>query len=182
MTKPDLFFDSSALFVGIVSASGASRALLILAEHEQVVVTVSVQVIAETERAIARKIARAVPAYREAVRHTGLRIVRDPSPEDVQAHQHLIRHEPDVAIVLAAMQAKVDYLVTLNRRHFVDDADVVTRSGLRIGLPGDALAWVREQMTDNGSLREFFSRSPMADADLDLDRDKSGARGDVELA
>ena len=144
MSRPDLFFDSSALFAGVVSASGASRALLILAETGQVAVTVSEQVVAETERAIARKVARALPAYREALRNTGLRIVRDPSPQDVEAHRHLIRHQPDVAIVLAAMRAEVDFLVTLNRRHFIDDPEVATRSGLRIGLPGDALAWVRK--------------------------------------
>ncbi|MDX9865493.1 MAG: hypothetical protein RBT34_11875 [Anaerolineaceae bacterium] len=40
----------------------------------------------------------------------------------------------------------MDFLVTLNRRHFIDDPRVVQVSGLRIGTPGDALAWVRERM------------------------------------
>ena len=44
------------------------------------------------------------------------------------------------------MKAPVDYLVTFNRRHFIDDTGVVARSGLRIGTPGDGLAWVREQL------------------------------------
>jgi len=144
MSRPDLFFDSSALFAGIVSASGASRALLILAECERVSITVSEQVIAETERAVARKAPRALPAYRETLRHTGMCIVRDSSPRQVRAHQDLIRRQCGVAIVLAAMRAKVDYLVTLDRRHFVDDAEVAVRSGLQMDLPGDSLAWVRE--------------------------------------
>ena len=55
MSGPDLFFDNSALFAGIASASGASRALLLLAEVGQVSITISEQVVAETERAIARK-------------------------------------------------------------------------------------------------------------------------------
>jgi hypothetical protein len=33
----------------------------------------------------------------------------------------------------------------LNRRHFIDDPAVAAHSGLRIGTPGDALAWVREE-------------------------------------
>lgn len=169
MSRPDLFFDSSALFAGVVSAIGASRALLILAESDQVTVTVSEQVIVETERAIARKVIRALPAYREALCYTGLRIVRDPSPEDVQAHQHLIAHRADVAVVLAAMRAEVDYLVTLNRRHFIDDPSVATRSGLRIGLPGDALAWVRERSTNGENLSGFFRRSPRTEADQQED-------------
>jgi len=44
------------------------------------------------------------------------------------------------------MKARADYLVTLNRRHFIDDPNVATLSGLRIGAPGDALAWVRAQL------------------------------------
>ena len=53
----------------------------------------------------------------------------------------------DVPILLAVMHARVDFLVTLNRRHFLDDPQVARRSGLRIGTPGDALAWVRGQLS-----------------------------------
>lgn len=140
----NLFFDSSALFAGVVSAAGASRALLMLAEGSLIVILVSEQVLAETERAVARKVPRALPTFREALRSTGLRIVRDPPPEAVALHRHVIGHPADVPIVVAAMQASVDYLVTLNKRHFIDDPEVTRRSGLRIGTPGDALAWVRE--------------------------------------
>ena len=49
-------------------------------------------------------------------------------------------------IVVAAMQAGTDYLVTLSRRRFIDDPGVAERSGLRIGTPGEALAWVRERL------------------------------------
>lgn len=146
MPGPDLFFDSSALFAGVVSASGASRALLLLAEAGQVSIIVSEQVVAETERAIARKIPRALPNYREALRATGLRIVRNPSPQELEAQENIISHQADVPIVVAAMQVHADYLVTLNRRHFVDDPSVGARSGLRIGAPGDALAWVRRRL------------------------------------
>jgi predicted nucleic acid-binding protein len=145
MSRPDLFLDSSALFAGVVSPNGAARALLLLAEAGLVTITVSEQVVAETERALARKAPQALAYYREALRGTGLRIVRDPSPREVKAHQDIVAHQADVPIVVAAMRAGVDYLVTLNWRHFIDDPGVAARSGLRIGAPGDALAWVREQ-------------------------------------
>ena len=151
MTSPDLFFDSSALFAGIVSASGASRALLLLAEAGQVALTVSEQVVAETERAVARKIPRALPDFREAIRATGLCIVRDPSPDEIEAYADIIAHHADVPIVVAAMQSKTDYLVTLNRRHFIDDPAVADRSKLRIGTPGDALAWARRTLAETGT-------------------------------
>jgi len=144
MPDPHLFLDSSALFAGVVSAGGAARVLLLLAEAGLVRITISEQVVAETERALARKVPRALPAYREALRSTDVRIVRDPSAVEVEANRGLISHEADVPIVVAAMRAGVDYLATFNRRHFLDDPSLAARSGLRSGVPGDALAWVRE--------------------------------------
>jgi hypothetical protein len=44
------------------------------------------------------------------------------------------------------MKAKVDYLVTHNRKHFLNDPTVAEKSGLRIGTPGDVLAWLRENL------------------------------------
>lgn len=151
MSRIDLFLDSRALFAGVASSTGAARALLLLAEAEQIIITVSEQVITETERALARKLPRALGYYREAVRSSGLRIVHDPSPQQVQAHQDVIAHAADVPIVVAAIEANVDYLVTFNRRHFVDDPDVAVRAGMPIGTPGDALAWVRGQLAQQAS-------------------------------
>ena len=147
MPRPDLFLDSSALFAAVVSADGAARTLLLLGEAGLVTITVSEQVVAETERALARKVPHALAYHREALRSSGLRIVRDPLPEEVAAHRGIVAHRADVPIVVAAMKAKVDYLVSFNRRHFIDDPGVAARSGLRIGTAGDALAWVRGLLT-----------------------------------
>jgi len=146
MPRPNLFIDSSALFAGVVSSRGAARALLLLAESEHLTITVSEQVVAETERALTRKVPQALPYYREALRSTRLRIVHDPSREESEAHSDIIAHPPDVPIVVAAMKAGVDCLVTLNRRHFIDDEGVAARSGLQIRTPGEALAWVRDRL------------------------------------
>jgi predicted nucleic acid-binding protein len=142
--KAKVFFDSSALFAGVVSAAGAARALLLLSEAGVLVqVIVSEQVIAETERNVARKLPRALPYYREALRSGAMTIVKNPTREEVTQHQGIIAHKADVPIVVAAMKANADYLVTLNRRHFLDDPEVAQRSGLQIGSPGDCVAWVR---------------------------------------
>jgi hypothetical protein len=117
-----------------------------LAEEGLIVLIVSEQVIVETERALAAKAQQAVPYYREALRATGLRIVADPSKEEVEEHKRIISDESDVPIIVAAMSEKVDFLVTLNRRHFIDDPGVIERSGLRIGTPGDALEWIRSKL------------------------------------
>lgn len=152
MPEISLFLDSSALVAGIVSEKGAARALLLLAEAGQIAVTISEQVLAETERAIARKVPLALSDLRQAILASQAQIVRDPSPDQVSAHLDLISHPADIPIVVAAMRAKVSYLVTLNRKHFIDDPEVARKSGLNIGTPGDALNWVREHIfTENQS-------------------------------
>jgi len=146
MSRIDVFLDSSALFAGVASSTGAARALLLLAEVDRITITVSEQVITETERALARKLPAALGYYRQALRSTGLRIVQDPSPEENRAHQGIIRHPRDVAIVVAAMRADAG-IATFNRRHFIDDPHVASEAGIPIGTPGDALAWVRRTLT-----------------------------------
>lgn len=149
MKKPEIFLDSSALMAGIVSSQGAARVLLLLAEDEKIALLVSEQVIAEVERNIARKMPRALPLVREMILRANVQILRDPRPEEVQLRKNWISHAADVPILVAAAAAKVDFLATLNQRHFLDDPEVAKRSGLRIGTPGDALAWVRLRMIED---------------------------------
>jgi predicted nucleic acid-binding protein len=147
MSKANLFLDSSALFAGIISSSGAARAMLILAESDQITITLSEQVVAETERAIARKVPRALADLREAIFASKAQIVPDLTSAEVMTNLQLISHHADVPILLAAMQVKVDYLVTHNRVHFLDDPNVAVKADFRIGMPGDVLNWVRRQIS-----------------------------------
>lgn len=146
MPAAKLFLDSSVLVTGIASPTGAGRVLLLLGETSQVELIVSQQVITETERAIARKIPSALVDMRQAILKTKLLIVPDPPAELVQQHLDWISHAPDLPILLAAWQAKVDLLITLNRKHFIDDPLVAKRSGLLIVDPAAALSWLRSYL------------------------------------
>lgn len=143
-----LFFDSSALISGVFSALGAARALLLLAEDERIAILVSEQVIAEVERNLARKAPKTLLDAREMILRANLRILYDPAPEEVRQHADWIAHAPDLPILVAAAQAGVDFFVTLNTRHFMDDPSVAVKSALHIGTPGDALAFVREWLKE----------------------------------
>lgn len=146
MPKFNIFLDSSALIAGAISESGAAHVLLNLGESRDIVLTVSELVIVESERSIARKSPRNLDDLRKLIKATNLRIVQNPSKEEVEANLYLINDPNDVPILLAAMKAKVDYLATHNRKHFLDDPKVSERSGLRIGTPGDVLAWLRDNL------------------------------------
>lgn len=151
MPEIEIFFDSSALIAGIISSQGAARALLLLAEDKKIVATVSEQGISEVERNIARKVPKALTFTRELIRNANLRIVRDPSIDEVRRRLDWIGHPADVPILVAAVSAQVDFLATLNSKHFIADPKVAQVSGLRIGTPGDALTWVREQWRETGA-------------------------------
>lgn len=146
MSEIVFFLDSSVLIAGIISSQGASRTLLLLGEDKKVVIAVSEQVIAEVERNIARKAPKALPFVREILTRINVRIFHDPSVEIVQKHLDWIQHVVDVPILITAVQADVDFLVTLNKRHFIDEPKIAEVSDLRIGTPGDALTWVRDQL------------------------------------
>jgi predicted nucleic acid-binding protein len=50
----------------------------------------------------------------------------------------------DAPIVAAAKRAKVDYLVSLDRRHLVGNKEIEHRSGVKIVLPEELLALLRQ--------------------------------------
>jgi hypothetical protein len=95
---------------------------------------------------MAKKAPNNLQDLRTLMKLSNLRIVDNPSPEEVEANLYLIDDPNDVPILLAAMKARVDYLATHNRKHFLDDPRVSERSGLKIGTPGDVLAWLREYL------------------------------------
>ena len=146
MPKFNIFLDSSALIAGAISESGAAHVLLNLGESKDVVLTVSELVIWESERSMAKKAPANLNDLRSLIKSSNLRIVENPPRTEVEANLYLIHDPNDVPILLAAMKAKVDYLATHNRKHFLDNPNVAEKSGLRIGTPGDVLAWLRDNL------------------------------------
>ena len=146
MPKYNIFLDSSALIAGAISESGAAHVLLNLGESRDIVLIVSELVILESERSIAKKAPNNLNDLRSLIKSANLSIVDNPSKKEVEANLYLISDPNDVPILLAAIKAKVDYLATHNRKHFLDDPTVSEKSGLRIGTPGDVLLWLRENL------------------------------------
>lgn len=146
MQKVNIFLDSSALIAGIISETGAAHVLLQLGETEDIVLLISEVVLNETKNSIARKSPANLENAEEEIQKSGIKILQDPSYEEIQANLYLMDDPDDVPILLAAIKAKVDYLATHDHKHFLDDPKVAERSGLRIGTPGDVLAWIRENL------------------------------------
>jgi predicted nucleic acid-binding protein len=146
MSKIKVFLDSSAVIAGIISSTGAARVLLVMSETGQIEIFISEQVIVESERSLARKVPHALPDFRQTLKDAQPKIIKNQTPKQIEDNLYLIADPDDVPILLAAMQAKVDYLATHNRKHFLDDPKVAERAGIKIGTPGDVLAWIREKL------------------------------------
>ena len=142
--KCKVFFDSSALFAGVFSATGGARLIMKLAEGKHLRLIVSQQVLAETERSLRAKAPDVLGRYALLLREINVEVVPDPAPEELTPYITLLPHREDVPILVAALKAKADYLVTLNRKHFLEVPGLAEKVGLPMGTPGDFITWYRE--------------------------------------
>jgi hypothetical protein len=71
--------------------------------------------------------------FRGLIRLTRPESIPYPEKDSVLANRHLIRHEADVPVLLSAMAAKPDWLLSNNTKHFTQA--VAQRTGLRIATP-----------------------------------------------
>ena len=145
MKRPKVFLDASVLFAAAASATGASRAIVVLAEIGLIKVIVSSQVLEETERNLSRKAPRALPFYRQVIASLDLELVDEPAPGKVAECTEVIEAK-DAPILAAAMEAKPARLVTLNTKHFVVP-EVIAFSKLMIQTPGEFIREIRRILT-----------------------------------
>jgi predicted nucleic acid-binding protein len=141
--KPRVFLDASALFAGVFSAVGGARMILKLAEEGIVDLLISSQVLAEAEGALRRKAPESLAYLALLLDLARVQVSSNPPLTQVRLWAAEIAYLPDAAILAAAIAAKADYLVTLDRQHFLENEPLKARVPLRIGTPGDCLAWLR---------------------------------------
>jgi len=73
--------------------------------------------------------------YRYLVKLSRPELIPYPDQGMVARHRHLIRHDADVPVLLSAMAAKPDWLLTHNTKHFT--RAVAQRTSLQIGTPAE---------------------------------------------
>lgn len=121
--------------------------MLQLGETESVSLTISKFVFNETTRSIGRKSPENLANVQKEIEKAKIVITQGPSQEEIQANLYLMDDPDDVPVLLAAIKAKVDYLATHDHKHFLNDPKVAEKAGLKIGTPGDVLAWIRENLS-----------------------------------
>lgn len=102
-----------------------------------------------------RVLRRCFPAHIERfevfLARANFELVPDPSPQEVAQNQGLVRDKTDIPIALAAINAKVDYLVSEDKDLTARDATTATlRQKLTVLLSGtflrEVVGWSSEQL------------------------------------
>lgn len=143
------FSDTSALFAGIWSASGGSRMILKLGEADAIQPVISRHVLEEIDNVVRSKAPDILGA---------LALVLDRSHFEVSSVQGTLervqaqlQYPGDVRILAAALETNVDYFVTLDRKHFLNDDALREAIPFPMGTPGDFLDWYRSTLQNISS-------------------------------
>lgn len=135
-----IFADANVLIAGADSRSGASNAVLLMAEIGLYRLLVSRLVLDEAERNLRKKLPRALPNFAQQMAQIQLEIVPPPSIEEAQQWETIIEAK-DAPSLATAVSAQVDRFLTLNSKDFTPE--VADQSGLRIMSPGAFVQEVR---------------------------------------
>lgn len=128
------FVDASVLFAAAHSSTGAARDLVKLAILDQVTLVASQLVLMEAHRNLANKSPEKLAFYLTLLETEVFQHAPALTREEILEAAHYTAPK-DAAVIAAACKAKVDYLVTYDRKHLIDPPEVSRRSGLRIVTP-----------------------------------------------
>ena len=112
-----VFADSSILIAGAASRTGASRAVLTMAEIGLFQLVISEQVLLECERNLSKKLPDALPIFSQLIAAINPEILPNPTIEESNRWVRIIEAK-DAPTLAAAVLAKVDRLLSLNTKDF----------------------------------------------------------------
>lgn len=140
-----VFFDANVLIAGSMSRTGASRALLLLAEAGMFQMVVSQLVLDETERNLRLKLPKALPIIVDLLANIRVELVADSPIDEFAKWLHIIEFK-DAPILQAALEAEAGYFITLNTRDFTPE--VAQETGLVIMEPRQFIGRLRELISE----------------------------------
>lgn len=137
-----VFLDTNVLIAGLASRTGASAAILDLGEAEEIQIYISQHVLIEADRVFCDKFPHLIKEFRIFIKSLSPVLVDDPKPQAVREANKVIEIG-DAPILAAVKSKKLDYLVSLNTRHFKTQKvqDYVT---IPIVTPGEFLTAFRD--------------------------------------
>lgn len=140
--------DSGVLLEGLLAPWSASRAVLVLSRRRVFKTVLAKYVQGEVEENLlelfasnARLGSEVIDAYGMLVRLLDPEYISLPSKQEIERHRHLIRHQADVPVLVSALKAAPDWVLTSNTRHFT--RQVALRAQLKILTPENFLSNIK---------------------------------------
>lgn len=140
--RPRIFFDTSALFAGVLSGSGGARLLLRLAEADAIELWIGSSVLREADAVLLRKAPAARADMALLLDSARARLAPAPDASWLAEAAALIDYRPDAQVLAEALSSSADWFVTLDRRHFLGKPEL-DHLMVQMGTPGDYIAWLR---------------------------------------
>jgi predicted nucleic acid-binding protein len=141
--KAKVFLDTSVLFAAVASNTGSSRMILKLGELGALSLWVGPNVLKEIDSVLERKSPESKPLFALLLHAARVNVGRSYEEFDLELAASVIDYFPDAQILAEAVAAGVDFFVSLDRKHFVDN-ERVGALPFQVGTPGDFLAWYRQ--------------------------------------
>lgn len=140
---PRIFLDASVLIAAAGSRTGASTLVLALCRHGHARAVSSRLVLLEAERNIRDKLGEeALLRFYAEIAALDIELREAPSQDDISRQAPIIGPK-DAHVLAAALQTRVEVLLTLDRKHFFSASVRQAVLPFRILTPGDFL---REQV------------------------------------
>lgn len=148
-----LFLDSNVVTGGIVSEWGLDKAVLSLCAARICRMVLAEYVREEVEENLLKRAGelsladadQVIDDYSKLLKLARPEIIPLPLAREVARSRHLIRHAADVPVLLSAIRAQPDWLLTHNTQHFT--SAVAKRTGLRIATPAEFLRALAQELS-----------------------------------
>jgi predicted nucleic acid-binding protein len=147
-----LFLDSNVLTGGIVSSWGLDKAVLSLCAARICRMVLAQVVMEEVEQNLLLQTSsfsqgeaeQLLDDYDHLIRLARPIIIPAPTLQEVSASRRLITHAADVPVLLSAIKAEPDWLLTHNTKHF--SQTVARKTGIRISTPSGFFKTLGQEM------------------------------------
>jgi predicted nucleic acid-binding protein len=152
-TRLRLFLDSNVLTGGILAQWGLDKAVLSLCAARICRMVLAEYVREEVEENLLTRAAQfsaaaadqVIEDYGKLLKLARPEVIPLPLAQEVASSRHLIKHAADVPVLLSAIHAQPDWLLTHNTNHFTPA--VAKRTGLRIATPAAFFRALAEEIS-----------------------------------
>lgn len=116
---PQVFIDSSVVISAVFSDKGGSFRLFSEAQNKRLILYISDFVMEEVFGVLRLKYPSKLSIFENLLSHTPFALVKEPSQRMIEEMTEFISDFSDVPILAGARKAKVDFLITLDKKHFL---------------------------------------------------------------